>query len=160
MMTHQPSPEDLAAQAQPLPERNNLDVPLSEIPLPPPELRDQLDNSGLAADAEPEGPAEEVATLEFVGDDLPEATFPLRHPFRWEGQRYDAITVRMLTTAEVGRIVGQASRSGKTPDRWDIYAAMTGLPTKVLRALPSVDGDPIVDKAFDFLPPLFRPEGG
>lgn len=160
MNTHQTEAEDLEAQAEPLPEKNLIDVPADAIPLPPVELRDQLDNSEAGASAEDEGPTEEVATLEFVGNDLPEATFQLRHPFRWEGRRYDAITVRMLTTAEVGRIVGQATRAGKSPERWDIYAEMAGLPAKVLRALPSVDGDPIIDKAFDFLPPLFRPGGG
>ena len=160
MNTHPTEADELEAQAVPLQEKNLIDVPADAIPLPPVELRDQLDNSEADASAEDEGPAEEVATLEFVGDDLPEATFPLRHPFRWEGRRYDTITVRMLTTAEVGRIVGRATRAGRNPDRWDIYAEMVGLPAKVLRALPSVDGDPIIDKAFDFLPPLFRPGGG
>ena len=160
MQDHQAEQADLAAQAQPLQEQNLLDVAVGNIPLPPAELRDQLDNSDVAESEADEAPVEETVTLDFFGDELPEHTHRLRFPFRWEGRKVEEVKVRMLTTAELGRIVAQANKAQRMPDRIELYAAMTGLPVKVLRAMPSVDGDPIIDKAFDFLPPLFRAEGG
>ena len=151
-----PSAEDLAAQAVTLVEKP-LPTTVDGTPLPPAELVDALDNSGgstVAAAAD-----EEVVTLEFVGDDLPEATFTLRFPFRWQGERVNSITVRQLTTAQVGKIM-TATPANKAPELMDLYAAMTGLPAKVLRAIPATDMSPIIDKAYDFLPPYFRPASG
>ncbi len=135
---------------------------LAKVVLPPAELVDELDNSGAAGPEPAPGldPGDEAVTLDFVGEDLPARAFPLKYPFRWEGERHDAVTVRQLTTAEVARISGEWGRSGKPPEYFDIYAVMTGLPAKVLRALPHADGGPIVDAAYDFLPPSFRGEAG
>lgn len=136
---------------------NALAVPLSDIPLPPEELADQLDNSGAAA---AQAAPAEVATLDFVGDDLPEQTFPLKYPFRWEGARIDAITVRQLRTGQMGDVYRQVAAEKRGAELYDFYAAMCGLPAKVLRALPAIDGEPIIDKAWDFLPRSLRPENG
>lgn len=141
--------------AAPQGQTSTLAVPLSDLPLPPEELVDQLDNSGAAA-AQAPAPAE-VATLEFVGDDLPEQTFPLKYPFRWQGERIDAITVRQLRTGQMGDVYRRVSAEKRGAELYDFYAEMCGLPAAVLRALPAVDGEPIIDKAWDFLPPSLRP---
>lgn len=153
-------PDDLAGQAQPLAGPDLITVPVGDIPKPPPELVDELDNQADAGVEEAGGAALEVATLDFVGDDLPVRAIALRHPFKWQGARHDTITVRQLTTAEMGDIVNRSARSKTMPDRMEIYGAMTGLPAAVLRALPALDGERVMDAAFDFLPPLFRPESG
>lgn len=155
-----PADDDLALQAVPLTGPDPLRVPIEDIELPPAHLVDQLDNSGEAPadDAAEEKP--EVATLDFIGDDLPAKEFPLRYPFRLAGAEVRSVTVRQLSVSELGVVVGRYQRSGKAPDLFDLYAEMCGLPAPVLRALPAVDGEPIVDAAYDFLPPYFRPGGG
>ncbi|MGF3028026.1 hypothetical protein ACQVP2_35200 [Methylobacterium aquaticum] len=140
------------------PGRDPLAVPLSALPLPPAELVDDLDNATPAAAAS--RPAAEVATLDFVGDAPPERTFTLTYPFRWNGVRYDAITVRALRTGSLGDVYAEAARAGRRVELMDLYGAMCGLPAAVLRALPAVDGDPIIDQAWDFLPPSARPAAG
>ena len=148
--------EDLESQAQPLIAKEPVKA---DFPLPPAELVDQLDNSGTAP-ADDDAADDELVTLDFVGDELPHRTFPLKYPFRWAGSRVDSVTVRQLTTAEVGRIAQDMARGGKSQDLYEIYAAMAGLPARVLRLMPSVDGEPIVDAAYGFLPRLFLPADG
>lgn len=140
------------------PARDPLAVPISDLALPPAELVDQLDNA--KPDTSAAQPAAEVATLDFVGDAPPEKTFPLKHPFRWQGVRYDAITVRALLTGGLGEVYAEAGKAGRPVELMDLYGAMCGLPAAVLRALPAVDGDPIIDQAWDFLPPSARPAAG
>lgn len=154
----QPPADDLADQAVPIAGPDPLTVAIEDIALPPAHLVDQLDNSGPAPAEEEDKP--EVATLDFIGDDLPAQSFVLKHPFRWEGTRVDTITVRQLSVAQLGALMGRLQRAGKPSELFDIYAEMCGLPAPVLRALPTADGEPIVDKAFDFLPRYFRPAGG
>lgn len=152
----EPTQEELAEQAQPLNDGAKLDVDLDDIQLPPKELIDELDNQSPSA-VEPEAELE-VATLDFFGDELPTWTRTLTYPFRWEGVAFKEIVVRQLTTAQVGAIFTRARAVNHMPDLFDVYAEMTGLPAKVLRALPSIDGDPITEKCWDFLPPSLRPE--
>lgn len=149
---------EAAAQARPLAGVDPLKVDMATL-VPPgvAALLDQLDNPSQAAQATPAPDDEDdVATLDFVGDELPEVVHDLRYPFNWGGVRRDTVTVRQLTTAQVGRISGEWQRSGNPPLLMDVYAVMTGLPARVLRALPHVDGDPIVRTAYDFLPPSYR----
>lgn len=150
--------DDLAAEAVPIAQKNPVEVSLSSIPLPPADLVDQLDNDRAADTGVGAEEPDEAVTLEFCGDELPERTFPLRFPFKWEGVRHDAVTVRQLSVAEVGRLVSR--QGGRSIAHMDIYAEMTGLPAKVLRALPAADGDPIIEGCFDFLPPFFRAPAG
>ena len=135
-----------------------LSVPISAIPVPPEELVDDLDNSD-ATKAQATAPAE-VATLEFIGDDAPEQTFPLKYPFRWKGERIDAITVRQLRTGQMGDVYRRVAAEKRGAELYDFYAEMCGLPAAVLRALPATDGEPIIAKAWDFLPLSLRPEKG
>lgn len=151
-----PTAEDLAAQAVPLSGGTPLTIDAKDIPLPPEHLVDQLDNQAPAA--EPDETPAEVATLDFFGDEMPEWTHPVRFKFRWQGVPVEAITVRQLSVQQVGGIFRRARAAGRMPDLFDVYAEMTGLPAKVLRALPSVDGDPVTGMCWDFLPPSLRPE--
>ena len=146
--------DGLAAEAVPLQPKDRTKVGISEIPLPPAHLVDELDNSKPAVVEEDD--ADEPVTLDFVGDDLPERRIPQKYPFRWKGELYETITVRQLTVAQVGRIEQQWAASGTAPQFYDIYAEMTGLPAKVLRALPAPNGQPVVAAAFDFLPLSWR----
>ena len=147
-----PPADDLAAQAAPLSGPDPLQVPVEEIPLPPEHLVDELDNTPAV---EALAPAREVATLSFVGDG-PAKEFPLRFPFLWNGETVSSVTVRCLSTAEMGEAM-RAIGAEADFDLFDIYARMTGLAAPVLRALPSLDGEPITAACFDFLPPSFRP---
>lgn len=150
---------DLAAQAKPFGPKPAPKVDMrGMVPPAMAAMVDQLDSAAQApASAEDD---EEVATLDFVGDDLPFVEHRLRFPFVWEGVRRDSITVRQLTTGEVGKVSEEWARRKQAPKLIDIYAVMTGLPAPVLRALPSLDGDPVFAAAYGFLPPSFRGEDG
>ncbi len=128
-----------------------------EIPLPPNEMWEDLDNAAELPVA-PARPAatKTVATLDFTGGKPWERHVPLDFPFVWEGREIATITVRRLTTAEMGAIV---ERHGADFDQWDIFAVMTGLPAAVLRGLESGDGDAVTEVAYDFLPRSLKKGG-
>jgi hypothetical protein len=134
-------------------------VKIEEIPLPPEEMWAELDNSGKGSPpaAKPEpgaAPADRpVEKLEFL--DAVNLVIPLKFPFRWQGKKVDAITVRRLTVGELGDLIDSIPEP--RPDNFDIYAAMTGLPAKVLRGLIDQDGEQVTEACYDFLPRLFRP---
>lgn len=131
-----------------------------EIPMPPRELLAQLDNSGEDETEKANSPptahraVPEVAELEFVGDSLPVAEIALRYPFRWQGETVRTITVRRLTVAQMGAFWEGLPDDG-TYERSDLYGVMCGLPGKVIRALPDVDGSRVTRACFDFLPREF-----
>ena len=144
-----------------------LDVPLSEIPLPPEDLTDRLDNAEKGAPqtarsaagntpAEPApGAIKETADLDFLSEETTrKAVVKLDHPFRLDGKEIREIAIRKLTVAEIGTVSGQL-QDGEG-DSYDIYAVMTGLPAPVLRGLIDDDGEEVVGKAYDFLPRRFR----
>lgn len=134
-----------------------LAVKDGEIPLPPPELWAELDNSGAPTEAvadpepKPEQVKQTVAVLEFVGEERPFKSVPLRYPFRFEGVRHDAIVVRRLSVQEVGDFMDALPESG-VYQRTELYGLMCGLPGAVIRALPDVDGDAVMEACMDFLP--------
>lgn len=136
-----------------------LAVDISEIPLPPEELTDALDNTA-ATDADPAKaqPARpEVAALDFLSLERLVAVVPLEHPFRLDGQKVREVKVRKLTVAQVAELTARAGATGF--DLYDVYAVMTGLPAPVLRGLMDDDGEAVIGKAYDFLPRAFRTEG-
>lgn len=137
-------------------QQSNLDVPLEKIQLPPAELTDELDNTPLDATAETSQEKEvEIAELDFLSE--PEtrvSRVPIDHAFNWEGKKIDAIYVRRLTVAQVGQLASKLQ--GRAFDRYDIYAAQTGLPAAVLRGLLDDDGDAVTEKCQDFFPRVFR----
>jgi hypothetical protein len=139
------------------------DVKVEEIPLPPSELWEELDNSGKGkAKAEPEKRQEKVAppterpiaALKFMKamDQSVPLDFPFEHP---ELGAVEAVTVNRLTVGQMGDMLDR--RDPKAPDLFDIYAIMTGLEADVLRGLEATDGERVTGICFDFLPPLLRP---
>lgn len=100
----------------------------------------------------------EVEMLDFgIEEDGPRPfhIVPLKYPFRRDGQITRQIVVRRLTVGEVGEMLD--TRPADLPDRFDIYAAMTGLPAPVLRGLIDIDGEAVAEACFDFLPRYYRP---
>ena len=130
---------------------------VEEIPLPPPELWEELDNSGETEAApeaqklpEPE-PVKEIAVLDFVTSPFKHVT--LDFPFRLNGSVIDTLTVRRMRTGEVDRFLRQHPNGFSTTD---VYAAMVGLTPDVLRGLIAEDGEKITDACIDFLAPAIR----
>ncbi|MGS4886077.1 hypothetical protein [Roseibium sp. MB-4] len=144
-------------------DQSGIDVDLADIPLPPPELDDDLDNSVLqtgSAEASAASKAEPkpVEKLEFLSDlSTREDVHILKHPFRWNGEPVTEIPVRRLTVAEVGRAL---DASDGPADFYDVYAAMTGYPAAVLRGLMDEDGDVVVGKCRDFFPQMLQAAKG
>jgi hypothetical protein len=140
------------------------EVDVADIPLPPEEQWDDLDNSAGAATDRAEAkpapraavPPAQIADLEFEGCAYRE-TVPLEHPFRHPqtGEWVRSVTVERLPIGQVARLVDRFS--GETYDKFEIYSLMTGLPAPVLRGLKDVDGDRVTEVAYDFLPRVFRP---
>ena len=128
---------------------------------PPPIRQPILPPEGLpgepVADAAPAPPSrptrEKMAVLRFLDPGAVSKTAAVKFPFAYVGEGGEEIevreiTVRRLSVAEVGAIV-----LGKTADNFDLfefYAAMTGLPAEVLRAMPA--DEEVVDLCRPFLP--------
>lgn len=138
-------------------DRSELAVKDGEIPLPPPEMWVELDNSGDAAGKVAAGePRQEraeatVAVLSFVGEDLPFRRVPLRYPFRFNGIVHSEIVVHRLTVSQIGAFWDGLPDDGSY-ERTDVYGLMCALPGSVIRALPDPDGTEVTAICFDFLP--------
>lgn len=150
-----------AVVMEPQSKDDRTDVKAIEIPLPPPEMWKDLDNSAPkvvnAAPPTVPTPAKadaEIAELEFLGE-VHRKEIPLQHPFRLNGSEVHTITVRRLRIGDVDRFIQRAQ--GGSFSTFDIYASMTGLPSGVLRGLIDVDGDAVTEACFDFLPPSLKP---
>ncbi len=145
-----------------VPQSKDFDGPfkVEEIPLPPPELWAELDNSGAPeADAQtsaapvvetPE-PVREIAQLDFVDPIM--RLVPLDFPFRWDGQIVENIPVRRLSAGQVDQFLKDHPNGFSS---FDVYAAMTGYPAAVLRGLIAEDSEKVTDAALDFLAPAIR----
>lgn len=122
-----------------------------KFPLPPADVVDQM----LRQDAEsaPARPVAEPAKLNFIGGKAWAKTIPLDYPFEYEGRVVSEITAHRMTTAEVGAVADQL---GTAFTRWDLIAAMVGLPVEVLRGLEAGDGDAVMEAAIDFLPKALK----
>lgn len=142
-----------------VPMSKEIDGPkkVAEIPLPPPELWEELENSGdkvPAADTPP-SPAPTrpmpIMQLDFVA--AATKTVPLDFAFRLDGRLIETVDVRRLTTGEVDQFLKEHAAGFST---FDVFAVMTGLPAPVLRGLIAEDGDKVTDAALDFLPRAIR----
>lgn len=151
-----------AVVMEPQSKDDRTDVKAIEIPLPPPEMWKDLDNSGgkaqSASPASTEAPKpvrRDIEKLTFVGNQ-PSKVVPLEYPFEHPLLgRVDEITVRRLSVGEVGDMLDE--RPDDMPDLFDIYERMTGIPAAVLRGLVDVDGEAVSGVCFNFLPRLYRP---
>lgn len=136
------------------------DVKYVEIELPPPEMWDELDNSGekvkpVKAEEKTgslvERPIAALSFLKSMTQVIP-LDFPFEHPALGP---VEVVTVRRLTVGQMGDILDRRDRNA--PDMFDIYAIMTGLEADVIRGLEATDGERVTGVCFDFLPPLLRP---
>ncbi len=149
-MTDAPSSTAAPARAEPILAKDN------EIPLPPPEMWADLDNSRSKGN-EPKEPKKVpplMAVLEFIGEKKPFVEIPLTYPFRWDGRDITTIVVRRLTVQQIGDYVDDLGDAADL-DRMAIYGLMTGLPAAVLRSLPDPDGTEVTNCCFNFLPRMF-----
>jgi Phage tail assembly chaperone proteins, E, or 41 or 14 len=130
---------------------NDLSKPIGDYPLARPEDLPAPPSPG--APGEPAGTARrsaaEVAVLEFLDPDKLRRTVTLDHPFRFDGAEVREVTVRALSVLEVGTIAGEARAD---EDLYRYFAAMTGLPAAVLRAMPADDGGRVLEACDPFLP--------
>lgn len=118
----------------------------AEIPLPPPELIAEMT---ATADASPAPTLPPAAKLNFVGGKAWTTAVPLDFPFDLAGRVVEEVSLHRLTTAEMGELV---DRLGTTFTRWDMVAAMAGLPVEVLRGMEAGDGDRVMEAGIHFLP--------
>lgn len=144
----------------PMSKNDPTEVKVEEIPLPPPEMWEALDNSPKPKAAAPTAAApaptrRKFDQLAFKGGEVTRSIplqFSFDHP---EMGDVTQITVRRLTVGEVGELID--TRDPEAPDFFDIYARMCGMPETVLRGLIDVDGEAVTGVCYDFLPRLFRP---
>lgn len=109
------------------------------------------------AEAPPAKPKAEIAALRFLDPDAVSKTIPLKYPFAYDGGdgeiEVSEVTIRRLSVAEVAEIVN-ARRGESDIDLFPFYAAMTGLPAAVLRAIP--DDEEVIAACVPFLPAAAR----
>lgn len=151
--------------ATPQSKNDPADVKVEEIPLPPADMWEELDNSGkvktVAAAStvqceELPAPAAPQARLNFHSSAF-KSVIPLRYPFDHPSTgTVEQITIRRLTVGEVGELLDRIDP--KARDNFDIYAVMTGVPADVLRGLIDIDGEEVSQVCYDFLPRIFRPQ--
>lgn len=120
----------------------------SNIPLPP---EGPADAAPAAAKTAPE--PDDVAVLDFIDAQSQHTTVALDHPFRWKGVEVRDVTVKMPSFADVVRVYETAKKDdeGKVA-LIEFYAAMTGLPASVLRAMPFDDSEKVTAACIPFLP--------
>jgi hypothetical protein len=156
-MTH----EQIKAKIQtPMSKSDPTDVKIESIPLPPPEMWGQLDNSttDIAAETGAETPVAPLTPVGYFGN-IGRKDVPLKGSYvNPDGTRLVAVTIRRLTLGEVQDLL--AKTSGKPLLIMDIYAEMTGLTVEALRGLDDDDGVAVTDEAYDFLPRRFKTDDG
>ena len=118
----------------------------ANIPLPP---EGPAEDAPASAKAAPE--PDDVAVLNFL--DPVESIVSLDYPFSWNGVEIREVTVKMPSFADVIRVY----ESSKKDDDGrvaliEFYAAMTGLPASVLRAMPFDDSEKVTAACIPFLP--------
>lgn len=136
-----------------LPPNAVLHPPIKQPVNPPPGLPGEPQEPAPAAAPSPKATREKMAVLRFLDPAAVSKTVPLKFPFVYTAEDGGEIVVvevivRRLAVAEVGAIV-----IGKDPSNFDLfefYAAMTGLPAEVLRAMPA--DEEVVDECRPFLP--------
>jgi len=118
----------------------------STIPLPPEGAPGEVSAAASA-------PAEEVAEIEWLDPADQPREIVFAHPFRWRGQEYRRATARHMTLAEVIRVFESAPRDANNEvSMAHFYAAMTGLPAPVIRALAAADHEALHAACHPFLP--------
>lgn len=121
------------------------------IELPPADVVAEMVKAPAATKSPLPAAERPVARLAFVSPR--QKVVVLEAPFELDGRIVDQIVVRSLTTAELGAVVDD---KGASFTKWDLYAAMTGLPPEVLSGLDAVDGAEVTEAAHAFFPKPLR----
>ncbi|CAH1649641.1 phage tail assembly protein [Chelatococcus asaccharovorans] len=96
-----------------------------------------------------------TATPTFVGGQPRSQTVALEYPLELDGVRYDAVTVRRLTVAEVSAYA-EALTAARDADQPAPRFPMFDVPDAVLDHLDDDDAEAVNKVALDFLPRRFR----
>lgn len=119
-----------------------------QIPIPP----EGAPGEGEKAPAQPRAP-DDIAVLDFVDAAAMTAEVTIDNPFRWEGRVVDKVVVRMPTFVDIVRVYEAAPKDADGDVKLiEFYAVMSGLPARVLRAMPYADYERIVAACGPFLP--------
>ncbi|WP_150522778.1 phage tail assembly protein [Roseibium sediminis] len=125
--------------------------------LPPEELTDALDNSGLSGEPKSKSTAQKAAPAEQLNFRSPESSrlreVPLDHPFDRDGKEVNSIWVRKLTGGEVEDLVRNADGD---LTYFKVYEVQTGYPEAVLRGLMDEDLEKVKEVCADFFPRSLR----
>ena len=104
-------------------------------------------------EASPSGePDDKPGSPQFVGGKLRSREVLLDWPLRYGGKVYDRITVRRMTTAEVGEFITAASGEGSKNARLPMFDC----PSEIIDALDPDDAERVNEVIRDFLPRLLR----
>ena len=134
------------------PDRPLEHYPQAEMPALPPEgAPGEAPPPAALAPAAAPAPRPAAAVLDFLDPAAIRTDIPLEYGFRHEGREVRSITIRRLTTAEVGAVI-EAVPEGAPYDLYDFVAVMAGLPAPVLRGLIDDDGAEVLARARPFLP--------
>lgn len=126
----------------------SIPADFANIPLPP---EGPAEDTSTSAKAAPD--PDDVAVLDFIDAEKMQTSVSLDHPFRWNGREVREVTVRMPSFTDVIRVYEGAKKDddGKVA-LIEFYAAMTGLPASVLRAMPFDDSEKVTAACIPFLP--------
>ncbi|MGJ4927453.1 phage tail assembly protein [Bradyrhizobium sp. HKCCYLRH3095] len=106
----------------------------------------------VGGNAEPEG---KPGPPQFVGGKPRSRVVPLDWPLSYRGKTYDRITVRRMTTGEVGEFIAAAS----SEDMKNARLPMFDCPPEIIDALDPDDAERVNEVIRDFLPRLLRQAG-
>ena len=139
---------------RPLPPNAVSPPPIRQPILPPEGLPGEPVEAAPAPAPTPRPAREKMAVLRFLDPGAVSKIVPLKYPFAYVGEGGEEIvvreiTVRRLAVAEVGSVLDVISASDKV-DLYEFYAAMTGHPAAVLRAIPDDEG--VIEACGPFLP--------
>lgn len=120
----------------------------ANIPLPP---EGPADDAPAQAKAAPE--PDDIAVLDFIDAERLQTTVTLDYPFRWNGREVREVAIRMPSFTEVVRVYESAKKDADgNVALIEFYAAMTGFPSSVLRAMPFDDSQKVTAACVPFLP--------
>ena len=107
------------------------------------------DGNTVSPNVEPE---DKPGPPQFVGGKPRSRAVPLDWPLSYGGKTYNRITVRRMTTAEVGEFIAAASGE----DMKNARLPMFDCPPEIIDALDPDDAERVNEVIRDFLPRLLR----
>lgn len=123
----------------------------SQIPLPPEGAPGE--ENPASGRAGPAAAPDDVAAIEFLDPAARAREIAFAFPFVCDGREVRGVTARRMTGAEVMRVSETAPKDAEGGVALlHFYAAMTGLPAGVIRALDADDHQALHEGCYPFLP--------